>query len=191
MLLRHGSLCEPVVVKRIIFHIRFTGYSVMYDYLVQMFHLAKEGETQGVFFWFSAYTFVILLFSLIKQINASSWPGVRGEMLDERIREFGFAFAPSDKDYRVKVEYRYSVDGQEYTGKRLSPWVFVTNNNAAFILHKQMEGIEKLEGASVKVFYNPRNPAKSFLILPGRTGMIITALLSVTLPFFYWLKYYG
>ncbi len=161
------------------------------EYLEQMWLLAIDGEVQGVFFWASFYALTVMLYSLRFQINVRSWPSTAGELVDEKINEFGYAHAHSHKEYKVSLIYKYTVEDREYTGTRLSPWLFITNDNAAFILKKQLNSVARKSDGSVLVFYNPKNPQKSFLIKPGRIGMMITLSLSIIPFILYWQKFYG
>jgi len=160
------------------------------DYLEQMWDLAATGKAQGVFFWFSLYAFVMLLYSFFYQIRVAKWPSTKGELIDISVREFGFSFAPSQKRYVAVAAYKYVVDGREYIGKRLSPWLFMTNNNASLILKNQINSIFHHSDGAVTVYYNLRNPNKCYLIKPGLYGKLITVLLAVTPFLFYWLLYY-
>ena len=160
------------------------------DYVQQMWSLARDGQAQGVFFFAALYALVMLLYSLRYQIKVSSRPSVMGELVDERIREFGYAHAPSQKDYVAAVSYRYVVGGKEYTGSKLSPWVFVTNNNARFILKKQLHSMGRDSSGKVAVYYYPKQPHKSFLVKPGRFGKLVTAVLAVVPWALYWVQYY-
>lgn len=133
----------------------------------------------------------MLIFSLFFQIKVTSWPSVVGTLVDERIAEFGYAYARSHKEYKVSLSYKYVVDGNEYIGTRLSPWLFVTNHNAIFILKKQLNSILRHANGMVTVYYNPKNHKKSFLIKPGPVGKLITAILSIIPLLLYFDKYYG
>ena len=75
----------------------------MMDYFERMWVLAANGNGQGVFFWCAVYMLVMLLYSLMYQIRVTSWPSTEGELIKDRIREFGYAFAPSDKEYIASV----------------------------------------------------------------------------------------
>jgi len=97
----------------------------------------------------------------------------------------------SHQDYAVRALYEYSVGGVVYQGIRVSPWVMLASHNAKILLEKQMRGIDKSEDGSVKVFYNPNYPKKSFLIKPGRIGIMITFILSVAPIWLYWIRYHG
>jgi|SRR5210317_523838 hypothetical protein len=162
----------------------------MMDYFERMWVLAANGNGQGVFFWCAVYMLVMLLYSLMYQIRVTSWPSTEGELIKDRIREFGYAFAPSDKEYIASVSYTYVVQGNEYVGKRLSPWLFITNNNAKFILKKQLNSVLRQSSGLVTVYYNPNKPSKSYLIKPGLTGKFVTAALAVIPFLMYWQKYY-
>ncbi|AUM12284.1 DUF3592 domain-containing protein [Ketobacter alkanivorans] len=161
------------------------------DYFESMWGLALNGQAQGVFFFASLYALVMLLYSLRFQVRVSSLPGVEGELEDERIREFGYAYAMSQKEYVVSVSYKYVVEGKEYVGNRLSPWAFVTNNNARFILKSQLNSICRGSSGKITVYYDPEKPHKSFLIKPGLFGKSVTGLLAIMPLAMYWLKYYS
>lgn len=161
------------------------------EYFQDMFVLASNGEVQGVFFYAAVYAFLVLTYSLVFQLRIASWPSVVGELIDGRISEFGKENAPVERDYKVAVSYNYRVGNKEYSGKRLSPWVFVTNNNAAFILKSQLNKITESADGGVTVYYNPRKPRKSFLIKPGLIGKIITGLLAVIPLLLYVTRFHG
>ena len=144
-----------------------------------------------MFFFASVYAFVMLAYSLVFQIKLASWPRVMGKLVDEKIAEFGYEYARFNKEYRVSLSYRYVVLGREYIGSRLSPWLFITSQNALFILKHQLNSILREGDGMVAVYYNPRNPRKSFLIMPGLAGKIVTAVLSVVPLLLYVAKYYG
>ena len=60
------------------------------------------------------------------------------------------------------VKYTYEVNGVVYKGKRLSPWS--VTGHVKNIISKQMAKIEYVPKDQVKVFYNPKNPSKSYLV---------------------------
>jgi hypothetical protein len=161
-------------------------------YLEEMWDLALQGKTQGVFFWAATYAFVGLAYSLVFQFRAASWPSTTGELLESRARIFGGAHrVESERDYVASTRYRYVVDGTEYEGRRLSPWVFVASHNAKSVLERQLRGVQQHPDGSVTVFYNPKKPEKSYLIKPGITGRIVTGVLAVVPLVLYWSRYGG
>ena len=163
----------------------------MIEYFEQMWALALDGQTQGIFFMGSLYFSVMLFYSLLYQIRVARWPGTRGELTDEKLDVFGYAFDPSEKEYKASVSYTYEVDGKQYAGKRLSPWVFITNKNAKTLLNKQLDTIFRHSDGTVTVYYHPDKPEKSYLLKPGLTGKIITVLLALLPILLYGLKYHG
>ncbi len=162
------------------------------NYFRQMFWLAAEGHTQGIWFWASVYAFVVCSCSARFQIRTRNWPSTKGKLAHLGIKKFGATEgATSNPEYFGKALYTYLVSGIQYEGSRLSPWIFVVSYNARFVLEKQRAGIQTYPDGGVKVYYNPGNPNKSYLIVAGKTGIVVTVLLS-TLPFVcYWIKYYA
>jgi hypothetical protein len=69
--------------------------------------------------------------------------------------------------------------------------IIVASHNVQFILKHQLSKLETYPDNKVKVFYKPSNPAKSWLILPSKFGIVMTTLISVLPAFSYWLECYG
>jgi hypothetical protein len=91
-----------------------------------------------------------------QSVEASNWTSVTGTITNLSLRE------NSDSDgttYGVEVEYRYSVMGRTYTSSRLA---FGYASSSGRQAHQDI--FNKLEQASsVKIRYNPQNPAASTL----------------------------
>ncbi|WP_416305451.1 hypothetical protein [Neptunicella sp. SCSIO 80796] len=67
----------------------------------------------------------------------------------------------------------------------------MVSHNARFILRKQFAAIQQYPGGKVKVFYHPAKPQKSYLIVAGKMGILLTLFISaLPLPLFYF-KYYA
>ncbi|MEX2964437.1 hypothetical protein [Microbulbifer sp. TYP-18] len=162
------------------------------NYFQEMFRIAAEGQAQGILFWISVYIFVICTYSLWFQVRSRSWPSTKGRLAKLGTKKLGASeWAISDQDYIGDALYTYSVSGKEYEGSRISPWVFVASHNARFLLEKQQASIQVDPNGWVKVYYNPGNPKKSFLIVAGKLGIVVTMLVSI-IPFvLYWSKFYG
>jgi hypothetical protein len=120
-----------------------------------------------------------------------TWPSVKGQLKHIGLDKFGSAMMLSDQDYISGALYCYQIEGKTYQGKRISPWVIVASHNAQFILKKQLSKVETFPNGKVKIFYKPSNPAKSWLILPSKFGIVMTALISVLPAMSYWLEFYG
>ncbi|MBD1389446.1 DUF3592 domain-containing protein [Neiella sp. HB171785] len=161
------------------------------NYSQEMFELAIEGRTQGVWYWASVYALVVCSYSLWFQIRTRKWPTTKGKLVQMGVKKFGANVAVrANQDYVGDALYIYSVLNKHYEGSRISPWVFVASHNARFILEKQQAQVQIGADGGVNVYYNPRNPKKSYLIVAGKTGMVITILLGALPSISYWMKYY-
>lgn len=145
-----------------------------------MVSLALAGELQGIWFWAAVYSLLLCGFSLRYQLRVRSWSSTRGRLLSAATETFG-ATAPlrAEQDYVLKARYQYEVDGEAYEGKRVSAWQVVASHNAKAILEQQLKGVTTYPPDGVRVFYNPKRPAKSFLVLPGYGGLAATLLFAL------------
>ena len=160
-------------------------------YFQDMWQLAIQGDTQGIWFWAAIYTIVICTYSLVFQIRIRYWPSTLGELAEIGAEKFGAkVLIKANQDYVGKALYQYDVSGVTYLGTRISPWVFVASHNARFVLEKQMASVQITPDGKVKVFYNPNNPQKSYLIIAGRVGIGITLLISVLPLIAFYFKYF-
>lgn len=157
------------------------------NYLQQMVDLASEGELQGVWFWASCYTLIVCLYSAHFQIQTRFWVSTMGKIQSLGLEKFGSSNELSEQEYRGKALYSYNVNGQTYEGKRISPWLFVTNHNARGLLIKQQAGIDTPTKDTVTVYYNPNKPKRSFLLKANKFGIVVTLAIAVA-PF---LSYFG
>ena len=162
------------------------------SYSRQMFRLAAEGQTQGVFYWAAIYAFLICSYSLWFQVRTRSWPSTNGSLKQLGIEKFGATVSSaSNQDYIGKALYTYTVSGKPFEGSRISPWVFVASHNARYLLSKQQSKIRFDPDGEVRVYYNPKNPQKSYLQVAGKTGIIVTMLLGAAPIVFYWFRYHA
>jgi len=161
------------------------------DYFSEMWRLALAGKARGIFFYASLYALLLPGLSFIYQWRVAAWPATPGQLLHGEVRKVGGTeWAPANQDYALDALYTYSVDGRQYQGRRISPWVMVASHNARFILQKQLRQISHDSQGRVQVFFNPRNPAKSFLLKPGWFGRGVTLLLAVCPALLYWRSYH-
>ena len=163
----------------------------MFDYVLQMWDLALQGDRQGIWFWAGVYAFLICGYSVVFQLLIRSWPSTKGQLNHIGLDKFGTAIILSDQDYRADALYTYQIEGKTFQGKRISPWIIIASHNAQFVLKNQLSRVETFADNQVTIFYNPSNPAKSWLILPSQFGVFMTALISVLPAFSYWLEFYG
>jgi len=152
----------------------------MIDYVMQMFDLAVDGDKQGILFFICFYALIVCSYSVFFQIRVSRWPETRGALLQSGTTKIGGTDpVKSNQEYVASALYEYVVDGDLYQGKRVSPWVMVASHNAKFLLEKQMRGVHRYADGGVRVFFNPANPKKSYLIKPSKVGITFTFSLAV------------
>lgn len=126
----------------------------------------------------SAYFALMGMISLIHMFRLSRWPSVIGELHEEGVNRSGIgAMSPDERENRAMVRYTYSVDGVTYESDRLNAWYVTVTHNLRALLKYQLREIERHEGASVTVFYNPRKPQKSYLDVPGWRSMVLVVML--------------
>ena len=106
---------------------------------------------------FVLYALAVTLYVLLFTKKLKKWPYVLGELTEISIRPTG-----EFRAFAGRVKYTYEVNGVAYKGKRLSPWT--VSGHVKNIISKQMAKIEYVSNDQVKVFYNPKNPSKSYLI---------------------------
>lgn len=152
----------------------------MIDYIVAMFDLAVDGDKQGFMFFICLYALVVCGYSMFFQLRVARWPETKGALLQNGVSKIGGTEpVRSNQEYVASALYEYVVDGTLYQGKRVSPWVMVASHNAKFLLERQMRGIYQYADGGVRVFFNPNNPKKSYLIKPGRVGIAFTLSLAL------------
>jgi len=98
-------------------------------------------------------------YSTWRSRQISNWPFAVGTLLDAHVEksnvlEHGRAYE--------KVSYQYEVEGKVYIGDRLSPLQF--RGQVRKIITKQIAKIEYVSSNKVKVYYDKKNPSKSFLV---------------------------
>lgn len=163
----------------------------MIVYCTEMWQLAAGGHVQGIWFWVGLYTLIVCSYSVIFQLRTRCWPSVEGQLAELGVEKFGATdLIKSDQDYISNALYTFNVSGVDYDGTRISPWIFVASHNAKFVLEKQMSSIQRLPNGKVKVFYNPKKPQKSYLIIAGKVGLCITLLIAVLPLILFYNKYY-
>lgn len=161
-------------------------------YIQEMWQLSLAAKPQGILFWVGVYTFVVCMYSVLFQIRTRTWPSTEGELVHAGVTKFGARdFVLSNQDYVSSALYHYRVSNVVYAGKRVSPWIFVASHNMRFVLEKQMSSIQRQANGKVRVFYNPKKPQKSYLIIAGKMGIVITSLIGLAPLVLYVVKYHS
>jgi hypothetical protein len=163
----------------------------MIKYIQSMLDLALQGDRQGVWFGGAVYTFLLCGYSILFQLISRSWPSITGQLNHSGLDEFGSAIVLSAQDYRADALYTYQVQGKTFQSERISSWIIVAGHNARFVLKHQLSKVKTYPDNKVKVYYKPSNPAKSWLLLPSKLGIFITAVITVLPAFSYWLEFYS
>ena len=119
----------------------------------------------GMFFCSGTLMILISIVMFIVLFPSAYWPSVPGVVTSSQFMERGGEVTPSHTRHYIVIRYDYRISGKKYTGHRLSVIEFMPpNKKAAQRLYEQYH-----VGASVTVYYYPKNPQKSCLIagLPG------------------------
>lgn len=133
-----------------------------------------DGDRDAILLAAAAYFALMGVIAVLRCIHIGRWSSTTGVLESAGIERTGsVAFEKSDQEYEAQVRYRYRVDGTEYLGTRLNGWSIMATYNLRFILKYQFRGIERLDGDHVVVYYNPYDPAKSYLDVPGLTSILV------------------
>ena len=130
----------------------------------------KRGEPEQWLLLFMLYSVAASAYGFIYCVRINKWPSVFGDLEQFEVDRLSPNMQISDQNYSAEVRYLYKVDGKEYTGHRLSPFLMMVSHNLQFILRLQMGYVETRKDGKVRVYYNPRRPQKSYLIPPGVIG---------------------
>ncbi len=166
--------------------------ATMIDYLGLMWDSAINGQKQGIAFFASLYALLLLSYSVVYQLRVRAWPSAKGVLMKAALTKVaGTDNVTSNQEYAASAHYEFYVGDVAYQGRRVSPWVVVASHNAGFVLEKQLRHIRKHDDGTVDVFFNPKNPNKSFLVKPGNLGLAVTLGLAVAPMALYWFAYHA
>jgi hypothetical protein len=107
---------------------------------------------------------------------SENWPMTKGEISSSEIDKT----RKDNRDrYSADITYRYTVDGTNYTGRRLSFGEMISDNyeDAAAIVEKFPKGKD------VEVYYDPQNP-RDCVLEPGMKGKGIYVIQGAGVLFF-------
>ncbi|MDX1654324.1 MAG: DUF3592 domain-containing protein [Candidatus Competibacteraceae bacterium] len=148
--------------------------------LERMVTMALAGEVRAIIALILFIAGLGSVGSFVYQLRLARWPTVSGTLLEAGEQRVGGGDLPlGERDYTDRVSYEYRVEGNRYTGYRLSPWKMVASHNARTLLRAQLGDYRA--GMKVPVHYNPRNPEKSFLFAGGWLGRIFTLVVAAAL----------
>ncbi|WP_282096036.1 DUF3592 domain-containing protein [Epibacterium ulvae] len=140
------------------------------------------GERYAVLYVCIAYALAVGVFCVVRCFRMRRWPHTLGRLLEEGVSGYG---GGGDGMYAARVKYEYSVDGVFHTGTNLSP--FIVQATGTRLAKWQMTGIQRHQGNCVTVFYSPRRPHKSYLIVPSQRAIAGLSLLFASVIVVMWL----
>ena len=162
----------------------------MIDAIRDTISSALAGDGQSILLLAAIYILLVCGYSVIWQMRVNAWPSVTGQLERLGLKKFGVGeWVLSNQQYTADALYTYQVDGKVYSGKRISPWLFVASHNLRSVLRLQLNGVDIESENEVAVYYNSRKPEKSFLIRTGPISQIITALIGIAPLSFYLATY--
>ena len=95
--------------------------------------------------------------SIIEEANVSkSWPSVQGKVTFADIKT---SLSDGTKMYSLNLKYLYSVNGQSYTGTRIS----AINSSSSYKTRVKKDLKKYTVNTMVQVYYNPDFPSISML----------------------------
>ena len=142
-----------------------------------------NGEAYAWKAGFAVYLVVVICISLYKSMKIRRWSHTQGTLTEQSLESWGGR--KPDMMYSTKVRYEYEVDGQQYRGTRLSP--FIIHATFTRLVNAYAKGIQKLGGDQVVVYYNPSRPAQSYLILQSIRLLVCCTLVVVLCLLLLWL----
>ncbi len=78
----------------------------MIEYISDIWNLAVDGGKQGVLFFAALYTFLVCLYSFIRQILIRRWPVTKGVLKNASLSKHGAQrLVLSDQEYKVDSLY--------------------------------------------------------------------------------------
>jgi hypothetical protein len=122
-------------------------------------------------------SFAALLFSISmgkRSLRLLRWPQTTAAILDKEVVRSDKALGPTPSArWEVRLSYTYSVNGKEYRGDKIWPYLEVLNKeNAAKLMNKLETGIP--------VYYNPADPAEAYLRRNSLAMAVITFFIGLT-----------
>ncbi len=108
------------------------------------------------------------------------WPSTEGVILSSEVITDRGKSDDADPRHTAAITYSYTVDGYEYTGKRISVagQTFLDKSKAGNLVRRYKKGLR------VKVYYDPRTPHISILERGNASGPPIISFLLVAIVVF-------
>lgn len=124
---------------------------------------------------------LIGIFQVKKGYESLSWPSVKGIVTSSEIEESHSSShkKSSSAKWSVELKYQYTIEGNEYSGTRITYKGIDSSHQGAIELSKKYS-----IGKHVMVYYNPENKAEAVLVQGyGWMGIIFIVMPVVMLLF--------
>ena len=114
---------------------------------------------QIIILGFVIYLGLALAYSTYTSKKIDNWPFIIGKLL---VAKVSYINAIEKGSAWSDVKYEYEVRGKLYVGTRLS--TLLVSGQVAPKIEKQLAKIQYVSGDQVKVFYDKKDPSKSYLV---------------------------
>lgn len=107
----------------------------------------------------------------------SQWTKTSAKLISKHIGEKKILPGTSLSNFRIYVDYEFTVNGKTYRGNTLN-LVELENGEEAMLMKTAERLIQKI-GDHLVVYYNPANPLQSIVYRGGYTFWILLSLLGL------------
>ena len=121
--------------------------------------LQNLNDEQLIIWGAAVYLMSMLVYSYVRLMQINNWPYVVGRL---KKADVDYIHAIARGGAYENVSYEYVVGGHKFIGKRLSP--FLIRGQVGPLIKKQLSKMHYVSSDQVKVFFNPRDPSKSYLV---------------------------
>ncbi len=91
-----------------------------------------------------------------------SWPAIEGKLISKSVGKIKLSGAGRGASHVVNVEYEFEFQNKKYSGNKYYAIELIGGERA--MMQRAVEKTLAKMGDTVSVFYNPQNPAESYLI---------------------------
>jgi len=181
---------RTMIIFILVLIVLLVGTTVGFDHLVTWLQdrLARPQRVVPAAALGALALFMLLLGAALRRqlAEAALWPSVQGEVVSARVEQFASRERKMNQSgtdgtvdmhwrqyYRPDVEYRYKVGGIDYRGTRIS---FGGRLYASFEYLARQRTAAYQPGQSVRVSYDPKNPAQAVLELRSYGAWVVWLL---------------
>lgn len=107
----------------------------------------------------------------------SEWTKTNAKLISKHIGEKKILPGTSQSNYRIYVEYEFTVNGTTFVGNTLN-LVELQNGEEAMLMKTAERLIQKI-GSTITIYYNPANPNQSVVYRGGYIFWIFLLMLGI------------